>query len=99
MSSATPTEINKLVPPKNEAKLEVIPNRTMNAGRIAMIAKKIERKILLKKVNPVKTTEIGKLVLQELKRVDKMAYVRFASVYRQFKDRQDFVRELEQLAN
>ena len=41
----------------------------------------------------------GELVMERLKARNDVAYVRFASVYRQFKDRQDFVRELEQLAN
>jgi len=40
---------------------------------------------------------IGELVMQELKDLDGVAYVRFASVYRQFKDLSDFERELRQL--
>ena len=62
------------------------------------LAKKIERKILLKKVNPVKTTEIGKLVLQELKRVDKMAYVRFASIHKAIDDPKMLKKELQLIA-
>ena len=47
----------------------------------------------------VPSQRIGELVMERLKALNDVAYVRFASVYRQFKDRQDFVRELEQLAN
>ena len=47
----------------------------------------------------VPSQHIGELVMERLKALNDVAYVRFASVYRQFKDRQDFVRELEQLAN
>lgn len=60
-----------------------------------VLAKKIEQKILLKKVNPVKTKEIGKLVLQELRRADKMAYVRFASIYKAIDDPKMLKKELQ----
>ena len=41
--------------------------------------------------------EVGELVMEGLKRVDEVAYVRFASVYRQFKDINTFMRELNKL--
>lgn len=47
----------------------------------------------------VESQEIGKLVLQRLVSVDKVAYVRFASVYRDFKDVDEFNEELRSLAN
>ena len=47
----------------------------------------------------VSSKRIGELVMERLRYLDEVAYVRFASVYRQFRDRSDFVRELEQLAN
>ena len=43
--------------------------------------------------------QIGERVMAHLRGLNDVAYVRFASVYRQFKDKSDFVRELEQLAN
>ncbi len=45
----------------------------------------------------VTSTEIGRLVMDELKRLDEVAYVRFASVYRQFKDITEFMEELKGL--
>ena len=45
------------------------------------------------------TKQIGEQVMEHLRVLNEVAYVRFASVYRQFKDKSDFVRELEQLAN
>ncbi len=42
----------------------------------------------------VESRQVGELVMQHLRKVDEVAYVRFASVYRQFKDVQDFVEEL-----
>jgi len=43
------------------------------------------------------SSEIGEIVMQELQKLDEVAYVRFASVYRQFKDINQFMKELRQL--
>jgi len=43
------------------------------------------------------TSRIGELLMQELKRVDRVAYVRFASVYRDFQDEHQFVKEIHSL--
>jgi transcriptional repressor NrdR len=45
------------------------------------------------------TDEVGRLVMDELKRLDKVAYVRFASVYRHFRDIGEFMTELKDLLN
>ena len=45
------------------------------------------------------TTKIGELLMKQLKQIDKVAYVRFASVYRDFQDEQEFLSELAELAN
>lgn len=45
----------------------------------------------------VSSEEIGRLVMEKLKKIDEVAYVRFASVYRQFKDINTFMRELNKL--
>ena len=45
------------------------------------------------------TAEIGAFVMQELKKLDKVAYVRFASVYRHFRDIGEFMTELKDLLN
>ena len=45
----------------------------------------------------VSSAEIGELVMERLKKVDEVSYVRFASVYRQFKDINTFMRELNKL--
>lgn len=44
------------------------------------------------------TTKIGELLMTDLKQIDKVAYVRFASVYRDFQDEQEFLSELAELA-
>lgn len=45
----------------------------------------------------VSTKRIGEYVMEELRKLDDVAYVRFASVYREFKDRKEFLEELRQL--
>lgn len=45
----------------------------------------------------VSSKQIGEFIIRELRKIDDVAYVRFASVYRDFKDRSEFVEELEQL--
>lgn len=45
----------------------------------------------------ITTKRIGEFVMQELRKLDEVAYVRFASVYREFKDRREFLEELRQM--
>ena len=45
----------------------------------------------------VTTRDVGEIVMKKLKDVDEVAYVRFASVYREFKDTQTFMKELQRL--
>ncbi len=61
---------------------------------IEELARKVEQKILLKHHNSIKTTEIGKLVLRELKRFDRMAYLRFASIHKAIDDPKVLEKEL-----
>lgn len=62
------------------------------------IVSKIERKIRSKDRSEIESKLIGKEVLAELKKVDPVAYLRFVSVYRQFKVPGDFSKELEMLS-
>lgn len=58
----------------------------------------IERDIQKKKSREVASKEIGKLVMKHLRAFDGVAYIRFASVYRDFKDVETFEKELKRLA-
>ena len=51
---------------------------------------RIEDKLLTSGTREVASTRLGELVMRELKRIDKVAYVRFASVYRSFEDVDEF---------
>ena len=66
----------------------------VNPEFISALVQKIEQKILAKKINPLPSKEIGRLVLQELRKVDKIAYVRFASVYKSIDDPQLLKKEV-----
>jgi transcriptional repressor NrdR len=64
---------------------------------VDMLANKVQKKILNKKTNLIKSITIGKLVLSELKKFDKMAYLRFATVYKEIDDPQMLEQELQVL--
>lgn len=61
------------------------------------IVAKIEKRVKSKDQKEIESKIIGREVLTELKKTDKVAYIRFASVYRQFKDPVDFSKELQNL--
>ena len=61
------------------------------------IVNEIEQSLQNEMEREVPSTRIGELVMDKLKDVDEVAYVRFASVYRQFKDIDSFMRELTKL--
>jgi len=61
------------------------------------IVSEIESKLLGSLAGEVETSRIGELVMEKLKDIDEVSYVRFASVYRQFKDINTFMEELQKL--
>lgn len=63
------------------------------------IVEEIERELRNTVASEVRSKDIGEMVMNHLYNVDEVSYVRFASVYRQFKDINVFVRELEDLLN
>jgi len=71
--------------------------RPVSYETLENLVNQIEHALLNSSVKEVSSTEIGELTLQKLKDVDLVAYVRFASVYRDFKDLESFMDELRQL--
>ena len=65
--------------------------------RVSGILNRIEGRLKNKKLREIPSQTLGKWILSELKRLDPIAYLRFASVYRTFSDPRDFERELETL--
>ena len=70
--------------------------RPVSVKRIEKVVDDIEKYIERKHDKEVASREIGELVMKHLHTLDEIAYVRFASVYRQFRDVGQFVRELKQ---
>ena len=73
--------------------------RSIPLKKIEEVADKIEKTILNDMENEISSYKIGELVMQELKGIDDVAYVRFASVYREFKDINTFMDELKKMLN
>lgn len=77
--------------------LKAFEKRPVSLETIQNMAHEIERELRLKGESEVSSREIGELVMKHLEETDQIAYVRFASVYRQFADVQNFMQELQRL--
>ena len=73
--------------------------RPITAKQISDIADDIENAVLSSMDKEIESREIGRMVMEKLKDIDEVAYVRFASVYRQFKDINTFMEELAKMLN
>ena len=71
--------------------------RPVSIQQINQMIDEIENEIFTMEDREVETSVIGELVMQKLKQLDEVAYVRFASVYREFKDVNTFMEELGKL--
>ena len=72
--------------------------RPISMETINNLVSNIEETIKSKGVNEIKSNLIGELVISRLGDLDEVAYVRFASVYRQFKDLSSFIREIRKIS-
>ncbi|NLM39719.1 MAG: transcriptional repressor NrdR [Firmicutes bacterium] len=77
--------------------LRACEKRPISLQTIEAVVDKIEREVRSNLEQEVSSTAIGELVMQHLRDLDDVAYVRFASVYRQFKDIDEFLEEFAQL--
>lgn len=71
--------------------------RPIPTSELDKIVSQIEGILRDKSQDEVESREIGELVIQFLRELDEVAYVRFASVYRNFQDKDEFLSELEEL--
>jgi transcriptional repressor NrdR len=71
--------------------------RPISYEQVKKIVDEIEAELRLKKTKEIQSKEIGELVMKKLKKLDKIAYIRFASVYREFADVSSFEEELKKL--
>ena len=71
--------------------------RPISAEQIEKTVDQIEKDVYNKEAREIESTQIGEIVMKYLQDLDPVAYVRFASVYREFKDVDTFMKELERL--
>jgi transcriptional repressor NrdR len=71
--------------------------RPISITNLEKIVSRIEYNLLEKGDHEISASEIGEMVMEELRKLDEVAYVRFASVYRQFRDINEFMSELKDL--
>ena len=73
--------------------------RPIGLEKMEQLVDTVEQELQKKLEREINSAEIGELVMQELASLDDVAYVRFASVYRQFKDVNQFMKELKSILN
>lgn len=71
--------------------------RPVSMAEIDKLADDIQKRVMNSLDQEISSKEIGEMIMDSLKKIDEIAYVRFASVYRQFKDINTFLTEIERL--
>ncbi len=71
--------------------------RPISSKIIDRLADEVENEVSLRDEPEIPSIEIGELVLKKLKKIDDIAYIRFASVYREFKEVESFNKEVEKI--
>lgn len=105
-------EETPLVVSKKDGRRELFDNKKLLGGllkafekrpiayeKVQEIAESIERELRMRGESEVDSAVIGEIVMKYLERTDQIAYVRFASVYRQFADVNNFMQELQRIMN
>lgn len=77
--------------------LKAVEKRPVTLDQIENVIDEVERQLFSTADREVSTNQIGETVMMKLKGLDEVAYVRFASVYRQFKDLNEFMDELKSM--
>ena len=77
--------------------LKACEKRPVSVEKVETVVEKIEKELQKSFDKEVKVQALGELVMEHLHKIDEVAYVRFASVYRQFKDINQFMKELKDL--
>ena len=72
-------------------------NRPVSIAEMERITNEIEQAVMNSLEREISTNDIGEMVMERLKPLDEVSYIRFASVYRQFKDVNSFMRELTKI--
>lgn len=73
--------------------------RPVSIDQIGQLADEVEREVRRKEVSEISSKSIGRMVLKRLKPIDKVAWLRFASVYLEFSDITEFEKLMEKITN
>ena len=79
--------------------LKALEKRPVETSKIEMAIQKIQRKLMAQNDREVPSSMLGEWVMEELRALDEVAYIRFASVYRQFQDIEEFKSEIDKSIN
>ena len=71
--------------------------RPVSKEEIEQMINEVEEYLRRKGKKEIKSSTIGEIIMKKLKKIDNVAYIRFASVYRNFQDVEDFKKELKEL--
>jgi len=93
--SRQPFDRNKLM----AGLLKACEKRPVSVAKIENLVDVIERNLQKKHDKEVRSSQIGETIMKKLHDTDEVAYVRFASVYREFKDVTEFMKELKGIIN
>jgi transcriptional repressor NrdR len=77
--------------------LKACEKRPVSMGKLSELVDRVEAKVTDSADREISTTDIGEMLMETLRSLDKIAYVRFASVYRDFQDEEAFFNELKSL--
>ncbi len=86
-------DVNKIISGLQKA----CEKRPVSMEQINALASQVRQDLMLGGKSEVTTQEIGDLVMRHLKSLDRIAYIRFASVYKQFEEPEDFKRVLQEV--
>lgn len=77
--------------------LKACEKTTVSLEKIEKLVDEVERELRSAKTSEIESQKVGRIVARELKKIDKLAYIRFASVFRRFVDVEDLEKELKKI--
>jgi transcriptional repressor NrdR len=78
---------------------KALEKRPVGEEKIQSLVGDVEYEIQAKETSEISSKEIGRIVLEKLKEIDDVAYIRFASVYKSFKNAESFMKEAEKITS
>lgn len=77
--------------------IKAFEKRPVSENKITQMLEEIENQLRRKGSKEIKSSTIGELIMKKMKKLDNVAYIRFASVYKNFQDLEDFKKQIKEL--